>query len=251
MKDEFISTVSHELRTPLTAVRASLGLISSGTLDQHPDKQRKMIAMAVGNCDRLVRLINGILDFDRLQRGNLALNRLPLEASGLLRRVADAARARANQLHIRFQIDAPPALVLADPECILQVLNELVANALKFSPPETTIRLAVHPPCKTSTGSGEVCFLVEDQGKGIAAEKLEHIFDRFQQGDASDSRAIGGTGLGLALCRSIVEEHGGRIWAESTPGKGSRLLFTLPAAEQPAPNKPPPPAADLQATSEP
>jgi signal transduction histidine kinase len=88
------------------------------------------------------------------------------------------------------------------------------------------IRLGTQP-----SAEGEVCFVVEDQGRGIPAEKLEHIFDRFQQGDASDSRALGGTGLGLALCRSIVEQHGGRIWAESTPGKGSRFLFALPAAE--------------------
>ena len=120
----------------------------------------------------------------------------------------------------------PPAPVLADEERILQVLNELVANAIKFSPPETVIRLTAQAPDRGSNGHGEVCFAVEDQGRGIAPEKLERIFERFQQGDASDSRALGGTGLGLALCRSIVEQHGGRIWAESTAGQGSRFLFT-------------------------
>ena len=113
------------------------------------------------------------------------------------------------------------------------MLNELVTNAIKFSPPETTIRLAAEQT-GTSPTSGlpeqdKVCFLVQDRGCGIAPEKLERIFDRFQQGDASDTRALGGTGLGLALCRSIVEEHGGRMWAESAVGKGSRFLFTLPA----------------------
>ncbi len=116
------------------------------------------------------------------------------------------------------------------------MLNELVTNAIKFSPAETQIRLSAQPygadpgaPAKSSAAK-EICFIVEDHGRGIAPEKLERIFERFQQGDASDSRALGGTGLGLALCRSIVEQHGGRLWAESTLGKGSRFLFTLPAA---------------------
>jgi two-component system, OmpR family, sensor histidine kinase VicK len=230
MKDEFISTVSHELRTPLTSLRASLGLISSGTLDRRPEKQRKMVEMAIGNCDRLVRLVNDILDFDRVERGELPFYRQPVEAVDLLRRAADVAFDVATQAHITMRVGAGPAQVLADEERILQVLNELVANAIKFSPPETAIRLSAQPRPASPDESAEVCFTVEDQGRGIAAEKLEHIFDRFQQGDASDSRALGGTGLGLALCRSIVEQHGGRIWAESTLGTGSRFQFTLPAA---------------------
>jgi two-component system sensor histidine kinase VicK len=224
MKDEFISTVSHELRTPLTSLRASLGLIASGSLDKRPEKQRQMIEMAIGNCDRLVRLVNDILDFESGEKGKLALQRERVEPVDLLRRAADVAHAEATQRHIGFSFETETAPVWADEERILQVLNELVSNALKFSPPETVIRLAAHP-----FGASEVCLTVEDQGRGIAAEKLERVFDRFQQGDASDSRALGGTGLGLALCRSIVEQHGGRIWAESTPGQGSRFHFTLPA----------------------
>jgi two-component system sensor histidine kinase VicK len=223
MKDEFISTVSHELRTPLTSLRASLGLISSGSLDKRPEKQRQMVEMAIGNCDRLVRLVNDILDFDKVERGRLPLRRVPAEAIDLLRRAADVAHSAAGQVNIKFRIDSLQASVYADEDRILQVLNELVANALKFSSPDTVISLSTRPE-----GENEICFIVEDQGQGIAQEKLEHIFNRFQQGDSSDSRALGGTGLGLALCRSIVEQHGGRIWAESTPRVGSRFLFTLP-----------------------
>jgi two-component system sensor histidine kinase VicK len=230
MKDEFISTVSHELRTPLTSLRASLGLIQSGSLDKRPEKQRQMINMAIENSERLIRLVNDILDFDSVEKGRLPLHRLPVEAIDLLRRAADAAHNAATQARIMFKIDAPAAPVFADEERIMQVLNELVFNAIKFSPQDTTIHLAAQHADTAADGTREVCFIVEDHGRGIAPEKLERIFERFQQGDASDSRALGGTGLGLALCRSIVEQHGGRIWAESEVGKGSRFLFTLPAA---------------------
>jgi len=227
MKDEFISTVSHELRTPLTSLRASLGLIWSGALDNRPEKQRQMMEMAIANCDRLIRLVNDIVDFEKMESGRLPLAHKAVEAVDLLRRAADVAHPAATAAHISIQVQADPALVFADSERILQVLKELVSNAIKFSPPHTVIRLGTQPAAE-----GEVCVLVEDQGRGIPAEKLDHIFDRFQQGDASDSRALGGTGLGLALCRSIVEQHGGRIWAESAPGKGSRVLFTLPNADR-------------------
>ena len=237
MKDEFISTVSHELRTPLTSMRASLGLIASGSLDKRPEKQRQMIDIAIANSDRLIRLVNDILDFDRVEKGRLPLDRRPVEAIDLLRRAADVAFNAAAQAGIALRLDAPPALVFADEDRILQVLNELVGNAIKFSPRDTTIRLGAQPLARNGPGAGagpggvaEICFSVEDRGRGISPEKLERIFERFQQGDASDSRALGGTGLGLALCRSIVEQHGGRIWAESIVGKGSKFLFTLPAA---------------------
>jgi len=230
MKDEFISTVSHELKTPLTSLRASLGLIQSGALDKRPEKQRQMIEMAISNSDRLIRLVNDILDFDRGERGRLTLSRHAVESDILLRRAADVAHNAATQARIEFRIEAHAPPVYADEERVLQVLSELVGNAIKFSPQDTSIRLAAQAVSGTVPGTTEVCFMVEDQGRGIPAGKLDRIFDRFQQGDASDSRALGGTGLGLALCRSIVEQHGGRIWAESEPGKGSRFLFTLPAA---------------------
>ena len=231
MKDEFISTVSHELRTPLTSLRASLGLISSGSLDKRPEKQKQMVDVAIGNCDRLIRLVNDILDFDSVEKGKLPLHRQAVEAVDMLRRAADVAHYAAKDARIAFKIDAPTApVVFADERRIMQVLNELVTNAIKFSPAETTITLAAQPAARNLSGEREVCFIVEDEGRGIAPEKLERIFERFQQGDASDSRALGGTGLGLALCRSIVEQHGGRMWAESIVGKGSRFLFTLPVA---------------------
>jgi two-component system, OmpR family, sensor histidine kinase VicK len=231
MKDEFISTVSHELRTPLSSLRASLGLVASGSLDKRPEKQRQMIDLAIGNTDRLIRLVNDILDFESMEKGHIRLQRKRLEAMDMLRRAADIAHKAASDARIGFRIEAPSSpVIFADEERVLQVLSELIANAIKFSPQETTIRMAAQTAGTSVTGVEEVCFTVEDQGRGIAPEKLERIFDRFQQGDASDSRAMGGTGLGLAICRSIVEQHGGRVWAESAVGRGSRFLFTLPAA---------------------
>jgi PAS domain S-box-containing protein len=234
MKDEFISTVSHELRTPLTSLRAALGLLHSGALEKRPEKRTQMIAMALDNCDRLTRLVSGIMDFENVEKGALPLRQQPLEAIDLLRRAADIAHSAAAQAHISFRISAAPLRVLGDEERLLQVIGELIENAIKFSPAETTIHLIAQSPAPTgqpAPDSGQLVeFIVEDQGRGIEPEKLEKIFARFQQGDASDSRALGGTGLGLALCRAIIEQHGGRIRAESSPGHGSRFLFTLPAA---------------------
>jgi len=230
MKDEFISTVGHELRTPLTSLRASLGLISAGSLDSRPDRRGKMFEVAIGNCDRLVRLVNDILDFDSIEKGRLHLDCQPVDAIDLLHRAAETSRPAAIQAHISFKVHASHVTVMADQDRVLQVLNELISNAIKFSPPDTTIHLSAEPLAVSSTGPNEVRFIVQDQGRGIQPDKLEHIFDRFQQGDASDSRARGGTGLGLALCRSMIEQHGGRIWVESVPGRGSQFLFTLPVA---------------------
>jgi signal transduction histidine kinase len=225
MKDEFISTVSHELRTPLTSLRASLGLISSGSLDKRPEKQKQMLEVAIGNCDRLVRLVNDILDFDRVERGDLPLYREVLPIAEILRRAADVEHEAALKAEITFRFETPPELLVnVDLHRVLRVLSELVSNAIKFSPPETIVKLTAQP-----VADNEVRISVEDQGRGVPLEKLDLIFDRFQQGDASDSRARGGTGLGLAICKRIVEQLGGRIWAESEPGKGSRFLFTVPA----------------------
>lgn len=224
MKDEFVSTVSHELRTPLTSLRASLGLIASGALEKRPEKQKQMIEVALANSDRLIRLVNDILDFDQVEKGGMALNREVIPAIDLLRRAADVAHDAATKASVTFRFDAAMHTVFADQERVLQVLAELVSNAIKFSPSHTSVKLSAE-----SGSPGEVILIVSDQGRGIADDKLEMIFERFHQGDASDARALGGTGMGLALCRQIVRQHGGRIWAESEPGKGSRFLFTLPA----------------------
>jgi signal transduction histidine kinase len=223
MKDEFISTVSHELRTPLTSLRAALGLIAGGALQKRPEKVPQMLEIALSNCDRLVRLVNDIVDFERIGSGTLPLHQTEWNAIELLRRAMDAEKSAAHRAGLSFRIDAQPVDVWVDGDRILQVLGNLVRNAIKFSEKGGEIRLAVR-----ASGEQEVTFEVQDQGQGIPEEKLDLIFERFRQADASDSRLRGGTGLGLALCRGIINQHGGRIWAKSNPGSGSTFYFTVP-----------------------
>ncbi len=222
MKDEFIATVSHELRTPLTALRGALGLIAAGVLEKRPEKVPQMLDIAIGNCDRLVRLVNDIVDFEHIGSGDLQLEKKAWNVFELLRRAIDSERSSASRAGLRFRIDAQPAEVWVDGERILQTLGNLIRNAIQFSEKGGEIRLGASPTSET-----EITFEVQDHGRGISPENLEIIFNRFQQGDSSDSRVSGGTGLGLAMCRSIVEQHGGRIWATSSPGHGSTFHFTV------------------------
>ncbi|MDR3734706.1 MAG: PAS domain S-box protein [Acidobacteriaceae bacterium] len=223
MKDEFISTVSHELRTPLTALRAALGLVAGGALASKPEKMHQMVEIALGNTDRLVRLVNDILDLERIGSGKAQLHSTMNSVEDLMRRAVELQSVRAEKAHVQFSIAAEGVSVWADPDRILQMLANLIGNAIKFSPNGGEIHLVAR-----NLSDNEAQIEVHDQGRGIPQDKLEQIFERFQQVDASDSRAMGGTGLGLAICRSIAQQHGGRIWAESAPGKGASFFFTLP-----------------------
>jgi PAS domain S-box-containing protein len=223
MKDEFISTVSHELRTPLTSLRAALGLVAGGALVSRPDKAEQMIEVALGNCNRLVNLVNDILDFERIGAGKLRLDPSDVSANDLLSRATALQRTGAVRAGLSFRIEAEPINLWVDSERIVQTLSKLLGNAIKFSPPQSEICVRAHAISET-----EALIEVQDHGRGIPPEMLNTIFDRFQQVDASDSRALGGAGLGLALCRSLVDLHGGKIWAESTVGQGSSFFFTVP-----------------------
>jgi two-component system sensor histidine kinase VicK len=224
MKDEFISTVSHELRTPLTSLRGALGLLAGGALSSRPEKIQHMLEIAINNSDRLIRLVNDILDLERISSGKTQLHCTLCSAEDLLRRAAAVEQqGNSSKPNLRIFFAAHSVTVWADADRILQTLDNLISNAIKFSPSGSEIYLTAR-----NLDENEAILEVSDQGKGIPADKLEHIFDRFRQGDASDSRAMGGTGLGLAICRSIVNQHGGRIWATSIPGKGTTFHFTLP-----------------------
>ena len=226
MKDEFISVVSHELRTPLTSMRGSLGLLAGGMLGALTEKGRQMLDIAVSNTDRLVRLINDILDIERMESGKVIMERKDCDAAFLVTEAADVMRKMAEEAGVALSATALTAQVHADPDRIIQTLTNLLSNAIKFSPRGGTVRLTAE------LQGEEVLFRVEDEGRGIPAGKLESIFERFQQVDASDSRKKGGTGLGLAICRSIVQQHGGKIWVESASDQGTTFVFTLPAVAE-------------------
>lgn len=226
LKDEFIGVVSHELRTPLTAIRGALGLLASGIYDSKPDKFKRMLEIALNDSDRLGQLVNDILDLERLSSASTALVMHRCNVALLLEQAAASAQIIAANVAIDLVVKPISAQVRGDPHAILQVLTNLLSNAIKFSSPGSTVWLTtqLHPDTPI------VLFQVTDQGRGIPADKLETIFDRFQQVDVSDSRRKGGTGLGLAICRAIVQQHNGRIWAESQLGQGSSFYFTLPIA---------------------
>lgn len=240
MKDEFISVVSHELRTPLTSIRGSLGLLANGLLESYPEKAGRMLQIAVSNTDRLVRLINDILDLERIQSGKVTMVEQYCNAADLTISAADAMRTMADKAGVTICVNPIPVQLWADPDRIFQVLTNLLSNALKFSPEGGQVWLSAsltsaRSPDFLDSSIPEVLFQIKDQGRGIPRDKLETIFERFQQVDASDSRKKGGTGLGLAICRSIVEHHGGQIWVESVVGEGSSFYFTLPV-ERPNPD---------------
>ncbi|MEG4632094.1 PAS domain S-box protein [Microcoleus sp. AR_TQ3_B6] len=223
MKNEFISIVSHELRTPLASIRGSLGLLAAGVLKDRPETAKQMLKIASSDTERLVRLVNDILDLERLESSQVILVKQWCDAAVLIRKSAEAVLSVAAENNINLSILPERAKIWADPDRIVQLLVNLLSNAIKFSAPESTVTVRVEDL------GDRVLFAVKDRGRGIPADKLETIFGRFQQVDASDSRQKGGTGLGLAICRSIVQQHGGRIWAESVVSEGSSFYFTVPA----------------------
>lgn len=235
MKDEFLSIASHELRTPLTSIRGSLGLLATGRLGELSDKGHRMLDIAVSNTDRLSRLLNDILDLERMESGKVKMAQTDCNAVELIAQAVETMQAMAERSGVTLWLeidgcaiaDGPlPVPVWADPDQILQTLTNLIGNGIKFSDTGGGIWVGIVRRVE------DVLFYVKDEGRGIPSDKLEKIFGRFQQVDASDSREKGGTGLGLAICREIIKQHGGTIWVESRLGHGSSFFFTLPARSQ-------------------
>jgi PAS domain S-box-containing protein len=233
MKDEFISIVSHELRTPLTSIYGSLSMLTSGLLDPQSAKGKRLLAIAVDSTDRLMRLVNDILDVERIESGTVKMVKAVWMVSELMEKAVDVVQPLADQAGIHLSVSNLGGQVWVDADRLIQTFTNLLSNAIKFSPPNSTVWF-------TSTKQdGRMLFQVRDRGRGIPPEKLGLIFERFQQVDVSDSRNNEGTGLGLAICRTIIQQHGGQIWVESVVGEGSTFSFSLPRSPSASDSIPP------------
>ncbi|NEO57348.1 MAG: PAS domain S-box protein [Okeania sp. SIO3B5] len=256
MKDEFISVVSHELRTPLASIHGALALLKSGLLNQAPERGNRMLDIAIANTNRLVRLINDILDLERLHSQQVTMLKQTCNIAELMLQTANEMQPIAEEAGVNLSVKPVDAKLWGCPDKLIQTLTNLLSNAIKYSPQGTTVCLTASkqlidrnhtvsfdsftstvktctkaPTCNIHH-SYQVLIAVKDRGRGIPADKIESIFGRFQQVDASDSRQKGGTGLGLAICRSIVQQHQGKIWAESTLGEGSNFFVALPILDE-------------------
>jgi PAS domain S-box-containing protein len=225
LKDEFISVVSHELRTPLTSIHGSLGMLASGLLQTDSEQGKRLLQIAAESSERLVRLINDILDIERIESGKAKMKPEICNIVDLITQAVNVMQPLADKARVTLSISALSCEVLADCDRIVQTLTNLLSNAIKFSSAGSTVWLGAQQQ------SNEILLTVKDTGRGIPADKLESIFERFQQVDSSDSRNHDGTGLGLAICKSITQQHGGRIWVESKLGEGSTFYVTLPLFE--------------------
>lgn len=247
LKDEFISIVSHELRTPLTSIRGSLGLLMAGVMDDDPEAMKRMIEIAAIDTERLVRLVNDILDLEKLEMGRISLIREWCNAADLVHRSMKVMTSSAQATGVILEVETPSVQIWVAPDRIIQTFTNLLSNAIKFSTTGGVVALRgeiideviletksdqnhLNQTIPQRLLSKHILFSVKDYGRGIPEDKLESIFGRFQQVDASDSRDQGGTGLGLAICRSIAQQHGGQIWVESAWGEGSTFFLALPLA---------------------
>ncbi len=224
MKQEFVSTVSHELRTPLTSIRGSLGLITGGAVGKISKKVQEIIDMAEKNTDRLINLVNDILDMEKIESGSLEFRFGAVDLSKLVELSIDANKGYADQYGIQFELvkTQPDVRVRGDSDRLMQVVANLLSNAAKFSPEGGKVEIAV------TRGNGRARVSVSDHGPGIPGEFHETIFAKFTQADASDTRQVGGTGLGLNISKTIIEKHGGNIDFDTEVGVGTTFYFEIP-----------------------
>ncbi len=228
-KAEFTSTVSHELRTPLTSVLGALGLVLSGKIEKVPPKTQRMLEIANENGTRLIRLIEDLLDMERIASGKLRMEKHAVDLNELAKSAVEqnVNYGAKNNIAFEFVGSGDPVIVDGDDERLMQVVTNLLTNASKFSPRGETVQVDVRANAETRTAR----LSVEDRGPGIVDDVRDKVFKKFTQIDSSDQRSHGGVGLGLAISKEIVELHGGTINFSSQVGRGTTFYFDLPLVE--------------------
>jgi PAS domain S-box-containing protein len=225
LKDEFVSTVSHELRTPLTSISASLGLLTGAANVKLPETTKRLITIAHSNSQRLVRLINDILDIEKIESGKVAFKLRRVDVRSLIAQAVESSRAHAEGHGVRLCFEESPVHeVRADADRLMQVITNLLSNAIKFSPPDADVVVAIE------SRSEHVRITVRDRGPGIPEEFKSRIFEKFAQADSSNQRREGGTGLGLSIVKQIVVRLGGEVGFSDAPGGGTIFYVDLPRA---------------------
>jgi len=224
LKADFFASMSHELRTPLTSIKEGTGLLLDGVGGEITDKQRKLLGILAEESNRLINLVNSLLDLSKMEAGMMAYDFEMTHVDALIKRALSEITplVEAKEIALENDVDTAVPLVKVDPERILQVMRNLLGNAVKFTPKGGLVRIAAQPV------NGNVEISVRDSGPGIPPESLTSIFEKFNQGSRQPPYVLQGTGLGLAIAKSIITAHGGKIWAESKPGKGSTFIFVLP-----------------------
>jgi signal transduction histidine kinase len=227
MKDEFISIASHELRTPLTSIMGYVSLLLAGEVGVLTEKQQSFLQIVDSNAERLIGLVNELLDIARVESGRVQLTLQPLDVQEVVQAVRTDLRtvSRSKRITTVVQLPLEPIHVQADRDRLIQVLTNLLSNAYKYSPENTTVTI------RGMVQDGWAQIHVVDQGIGISESDQAQLFSKFFRADSARRQGIAGTGLGLSITRSLVEMQGGQIWVASCLGHGSTFSFTLPLAQ--------------------
>jgi signal transduction histidine kinase len=225
LKTEFVSLVSHELRTPLTSIQGYVKLLIAGHTGELNDLQSEFLNTVNRNTDRLVALVNDLLDISRIESGRLELVMEPLALTEILDSEIESVRGLADEKHVEILLDIEEGLpkVKADSHRLGQIISNLLSNAIKYSRDRSAVKITANQMGKN------VLVKVIDSGIGISPEERSKLFQRFYRSDDSSVQSQRGTGLGLVITRYLVEMHGGRIWVESEKGQGSTFSFTISA----------------------
>lgn len=225
LKRDFVNMVSHDLRTPLTSVQAFLEMVAQGIYDKSPEKIRSKAKHSEADIGRLVSMINSLLQLEKMEAGHIEIVQANTQVEDLVERSINAVESLAERTGIKLEKKVCDAVIYADEDQLIQVMVNLLSNAIKFSNKDGLVTV------EAVEIDDSVEFRVIDRGRGIGADHIDKVFDRFKQVEISDSRVKGGTGLGLAVCKMLVEAHGGKIWVTSMEGEGSTFHFVIPMSK--------------------